>query len=102
MEFLEDIDSDCMLNGRFGLESNKYTSVSRTGSAVLDYCVTSTSNIMLVRSLKITLVHEFLDKYHIPVDGNIPNHSILFCEIKCQNISFVDQVSLYSSSENKM
>ena len=89
MEFLEDIDY-CMLNGRFRLESNKYTSVSHRGSAVVDYCVTSTSNIMLVRSFKITLVHDFLDKYHIPVDGNVPDHSILFWEIKCQNISLVD------------
>ena len=96
MEFLEDIDY-CMLNGRFRLESNKYTSLLHRGSAVVDYCVTSTSNIMLVQSFKITLVHDFLDKCHIPVDGNIPDHSILFWEIKCQNISFVDQIS---SSEN--
>ena len=71
MEFLEDIDY-CMLNGRFGLESNKYTPLLHRGSAVVDYCVTSTSNIMLVQSFKINLVHDFLDKCHIPVDGNIP------------------------------
>ncbi len=84
VEFLEEIDF-CMLNGRFGIESNKYTSVSYRGSAVVDYCITATSDITVIKSFKIILTHNLLDLLHIPADGNIPDHSFLFWEIKSQS-----------------
>ena len=81
IHFLEEIDF-CMLNGRFGPSSNKFTSVSYRGSATVDYCVVPTSNFNLITAFKIELIHDVIDKYNIEVDGNIPDHSVLFWEFQ--------------------
>ena len=77
IEFLEEIEF-CMLNGRFGPNSNKFTSVSYRGLAVVDYCITSISNFNDITTFEVLLVQDMLDEYNIQVDGSIPDHSILY------------------------
>ena len=74
-----------MLNGRFGPISNKYTSVSYRGSAIVDYCIISTSNFHLITSFQIELIHDFMDKFNIHIDSIVPDHSILLWEFKFNN-----------------
>ena len=63
IDFLDDIDF-CIVNGRLGDSSNKFTSISHRGSAIVDYCIADCENLSPFRNFDVLLVHDFVDKYN--------------------------------------
>ena len=82
LEFLCD-NALCVLNGIFGLDSNKYTSISTRGSAVVDYAIVRQSDVHLFSKFDIITMSEVSDvvKHLISDRSRIPDHSILVCDL---------------------
>ena len=81
LEFLIDCDL-CMLNGRFGENSNKYTRVSTKGASVVDYVFVSTKHFKMFENFNIDYVSDLISQNQIDVEKFPSDHSVLsgsFC-----------------------
>ena len=81
LEFLIDCDL-CMLNGRFGENSNKYTCVSTKGASVVDNVFVSTKHFKMFENFNIDYVSDLISQNQIDVEKFLSDHSVLsgsFC-----------------------
>ena len=76
LEFLRDCDL-CMLNGRFGEVSNKYSCVSTKGASVVDYVFVSTKHFKMFENLHIDSISDLISQNGIEVEKFPSDHSIL-------------------------
>ena len=77
----------CVLNGRFGLKSNYFTSISARGKAVVDYVAIPHEQLNNVENFEIIMMNDVgnLFKHHLSDKCKYPDHSILCTTV---NMSF--------------
>ena len=80
LDFTNECDL-CILNGRFGPNSNKYTSVSAKGAAVVDYALVSVCNFAKFKAFRVEYTADLLSTFDIEIDGPISDHSVLLWNI---------------------
>ena len=80
VNFLKEI-SGCVLNGRFNVNDQHYTSVSSKGKSVVDYLITSTEHFSYVNDLKVYLMHDLIEQYEL--------HTLLHDRCKSPDHSFI-------------
>ena len=81
LEFMIDCDL-CMLNGRFGENSNKYTCVSTKGASVVDYVFVPTKHFKMFDTFNIDYVSDLISQNQVDVVKFPSDHSVLsgsFC-----------------------
>ena len=85
--FLYDNDIIYVLNGRFGSESNNFTSTSTRGKAVVDYMVLQHDQLQFVNNLKIITMNEISSilKKYVPDKCKLLDHSILSYNINAMH-----------------
>ena len=70
----------CMLNGRFDNDQDNFTSISKKGSAVADYCIVAHSNFSQFSTLRVTstnyLINTIPELCRLKSSG-VPDHSLL-------------------------
>ena len=76
LDFLESADM-CMLNGRFGDTSNRYTSFSPLGMSLVDYCLVPIELLNNFSQFTVQPIPELVDQLKIQVGSTLPDHSIL-------------------------
>ena len=76
LDFLESADI-CMLNGRFGDTSNRYTSFSPLGMSLVDYCLVPIELLNNFSQFTVQPIPELVDQLKIQVGSTLPDHSIL-------------------------
>ena len=83
LDFLYDNDI-CVLNGRFGSESNNFTSTSTRGKAVVDYMVLPHDQLQFVNNFKIITMNEISSilKKYVTDKCKLPDHSILYFNVR--------------------
>ena len=72
------------MNGRFGSESNNFTSTSTRGKTVVDYMVLSHDQLQFVNNLKIITMNEISSilKKYVTDKGKPPDYSILYFNVR--------------------
>ena len=81
LEFMIDCDL-CMLNGRFGENSNKYTCVSTKGASVVDYVFVLTKHFKMFDTFNIDYVSDLISQNQVDEVKFPSDHSVLsgsFC-----------------------
>ena len=88
-----------ILNGRFNIQSNKYTSVSTRASAVVDCVIMRQKDIKHIKSCQIFQMTDISDnvKYMISDKYRIPDQSIVMCEL-C--ITYYNENVCYSNNKS--
>ena len=67
----------CMLNGRFGENSNKFTCISARGASVVDYTLVPIRNFHSFTDFSVHYMTDLIIDLKIPTDGKISDHSLL-------------------------
>ena len=84
LDFLESADM-CMLNGRFGDPSNRYTSFSPLGMSLVDYCLVPIELFNNFSQFSVHPTPELVDQLKIQVGSTLPDHSILTWNLSLKN-----------------
>ncbi len=82
IDFLHNNDM-CVLNGRFGVTSNNFTSISTRGKAVVDYFITAQEHFKYIHTFNIITMNDIKDKFRYCIDEHcrFPDHNILCTEV---------------------
>ena len=78
------ISSLCMLNGRTA-DSNRFTSISTKGAAVVDYCLVPTYCDTKFLEFNINDVVTMADNFNINTPTKMPDHSLLTWQLEVHN-----------------
>lgn len=85
LEFLND-SRCCILNGRFGEESEEYTFYSTRGHSVVDYICLPLDNFTLCQNFQITKCTDLVERYNLyhrlGERSKIPDHNVLTIDLK--------------------
>ncbi|XP_060587764.1 uncharacterized protein LOC132743245 [Ruditapes philippinarum] len=94
IEFLNDARF-CVLNGRFNINDDNYTSVSRKGRAVVDYLCVPQDNLHLFEGFKVITVQSIVDAHGLHgllgERSRLPDHNILITEFNTLSSENVGQ-----------
>ena len=82
MNFLCD-SKFCVLNGRFNLSTDNFTSISSKGCAVVDYMCVPYSGLQFVHTFDVITMKDIIIDidYQSSEISALPDHSILCCTI---------------------
>lgn len=101
LEFLND-SRCCILNGRFGKES-EYTFYSTRGHSVVDYISLPLDNFTLCQNFQITKCTDLIKRYnlyhHLGERSKIPDHNVLTFDLKVY--SQLQTVNQYDNQSKK-
>ena len=87
----------CILNGRFGKDSDSYTSCSSRGTAVVDYIITRHEDFQRIDTLIVQQIADLIDTDNCSLIGNnskTPDHAIVLCKFRTDSDIVVKEVDL--------
>ena len=93
IEFVRDVGM-VVLNGRGSSNNDSFTFISTNGSSVVDYCLIPIEQWNLIGPFSVVSPLDVSHRFHIPVDCNLPDHSILLWSIK------LDSQATFNRSQN--
>ena len=83
-----------ILNGRRSSNNDSFTFIGMNGSSVVDYCLVPIERWHILGPFPVLSLLEVSHRFHIPVDCNLPDHSILLWSIK------LDSHPTFNQSQN--
>ena len=100
IDFMKDTRT-CTLNGRYDINSDDFTSISRRGKSVVDYIITPHECLRFCKSFKVIRCTDAVDKFNLQylIHGRckVPDHSILITNI---NMSYLQDGPNTSGNHN--
>ena len=96
-----------MINGRVCPANDNYTFVSTRGKSVVDYFVSAIDCLHTCKAFSVFTPRELLSRYgnvqaaDVPVDGHIPDHSLLLLEVTTCQYSNGDARSTHDKSATR-
>ena len=97
----------CVINGRVCPANDNYTFVSTRGKSVVDYFVSAIDCLHTCKAFSVFTPRELLSRYgnvqaaDVPVDGHIPDHSLLLLEVTTCQYSNGDARSTHDKSATR-